>query len=134
MFPIKQKCDTMAAFLDNPNFSIWSSLGLFTNVQQAWCANGLSQKLSGLKHLIFKKAVVIFNFCLIGNIRHNFLVTRLIEDFHVYSDTRSTQSDMNEKKNSTSFCISNDCVEGKIGTYSENRQLCFFSRYTAAFS
>ena len=26
MFPIKQKFHTMAAFLDNPIFSIWSSL------------------------------------------------------------------------------------------------------------
>ena len=55
--------------------------------EQAWCANklhnGLSIKLSGFKHfysiLIMKKAAVIFNFCLIGNTCHNFLVPRMIE-------------------------------------------------------
>jgi hypothetical protein len=47
MFPIKQKLHTMAAFLDNQFFSIWSSLdGFFTVVQQAWCGNKLHNGLS----------------------------------------------------------------------------------------
>ena len=29
--------------------------------------------------MVWKKAAVIFNFCLIGNIHHNFLVPRMIE-------------------------------------------------------
>ena len=32
IFPIKQKFDTTAAFLDNPNFSIWSNLVMFLRV------------------------------------------------------------------------------------------------------
>ena len=84
MFPIKQKCHTTAAFLDNQKSSIWSSLEIFLPLcSRAWCANklhnGLSKKLSGFKHFYYKKAAVILNFCLIGNIRHNFLVPRIIE-------------------------------------------------------
>ena len=30
IFPIKQKFDTTAAFLDNPNFSIWSIFGMLS--------------------------------------------------------------------------------------------------------
>ena len=32
-----------------------------------------------ITRMVWKKAAVIFNFCLIGNIRHNFLVPRMIE-------------------------------------------------------
>ena len=39
----------------------------------------LSPKLSSFKHFYYKKAARIFNFCLIGNICHNFLVPRMIE-------------------------------------------------------
>ena len=42
-----------------------------------------AQNLSGFKHFYYvygmKKAAVVFNFCLIGNIHHNFLVPRMIE-------------------------------------------------------
>ena len=52
-------------------------------MQQAWFANkqhkGLSKKLTGFKYFYYKKAAVIFNFCLIGNISHNFLIPRMIE-------------------------------------------------------
>ena len=58
IFPIKQKFDTMAAFLDNPNFSIWSILGMFLTV-------------FSVKN--------IPNLCIIGKIHHNFMVPRMIE-------------------------------------------------------
>ena len=72
-------------------------------------------KLTKLKYLdyLFKRAAMVSNFCLmetgdrsrcdpetpslspasIGKIWHNFLVPRMIEGFHAYSDLRSTQSD-----------------------------------------
>ena len=37
------------------------------------------QKLTSLNVLTIKKVVVLLNFCLIGKIRHNFLVPRIIE-------------------------------------------------------
>ena len=60
MFPIKQKCHTTAAFLDNQKSSIWSSMEIFLPLcSRAWCANklhnGLSKKLSGFKHFYYKK-------------------------------------------------------------------------------
>ena len=48
----------MAAFLDNPNFSIWSILDMFLTV-------------FSVKN--------IPNFCIIGKIHHNFMVPRMIE-------------------------------------------------------
>ena len=84
LFPINQKCQMTAAFLDNQKSSIWSSLVIFLPLfSRAWCANklhnGLTKKLSGFKHFYYKKAAVILDFCLFGNIRHNFLVPRIIE-------------------------------------------------------
>ena len=52
MFPIKQKCHRTAAFLDNPNFSIWSSLEIFLPL---WNRPGVQISFK-------KKAAVIFYF------------------------------------------------------------------------
>ena len=70
MFPIKQKCHTTTAFLDNPKFSIWSSLVfVFTSVQQACRANKLhnelSNNLASFKHFCYKKSCRGINFLLI---------------------------------------------------------------------
>ena len=83
MFPIKQIFHRTAAFLDN--YWIYSSLDVFYHCvtglvwkNVAEC-NGLSKKLSGFKYFYYKKAAMILDFCLFGNIRHNFLVPRIIE-------------------------------------------------------
>ena len=54
----------MAAFLDNPNFSIWSIFGMFLT------AFLVCMKI-GTKHCQ--------NFCFIGKNHHNFLAPRMIE-------------------------------------------------------
>ena len=59
-----------------------------------------------------KKAAVVSNFCLIGKISHNFLVPRMIElhslqDFHVYSNLRSTQSERLARSYTHSVLIRN---------------------------
>ena len=90
----------MAAFLDNPNFSIWSSLEIFLLMcKQAWCENklhnGQSQKMSGFKHFYHKKkAAVIFNFCLIVKSHHNFLVPRVFESAPKTFMPIQTQNDL----------------------------------------
>ena len=43
-----------------------------------WSKN-YPQILSGFKHFYYKKAAVVSNFCLIGKIRHDFLVPTMIE-------------------------------------------------------
>ena len=51
----------------------------------------VSKKWTGFKHFYHRKTAVNFNFCLIGNICHNFLVTRMIESASLtfwYSETR----------------------------------------------
>ena len=84
IFPIKQKFDTRAAFLDNPKCSICTSLTIFLTVfsQASRLHNG--QKTtptfsSGFKHFTIKKAALVPNFCLIGKIHHTFLMSRMIE-------------------------------------------------------
>ena len=79
MFPIKQKCHTTAAFLYNPNFSIWSCLEIFLPIcnspgVQISCTTDYHKKCPVLSIFIIQKATVIFNFCLIWKIHHNFLV------------------------------------------------------------
>ena len=87
-FPIKQKCHMTAAFLDTPNFSIWSNLDIFLPLcifpgVQISCTMDYHKNCPVLNifitRMVWKKAAVIFNFCLIGNIHHNFLVPRMIE-------------------------------------------------------
>ena len=88
IFPIKQKCHTTAAFLENQNYPIYSSLDIFLPM----CSRPGLQGHSTMDYqknclvlnifimrMVWKKAAVIFNFCLIGNIHHNFLVPRMIE-------------------------------------------------------
>ena len=73
-----------------------------------------------------KKAAVVSNFCLIGKIHHNFLVPRMIrlQDFHAYSDLRSTQSEIEtdtEKKISTNLSrfiiLVKNLTVGKVQTF-----------------
>ena len=72
MFPIKKKYDTTAAFLDNPNFSIWTNLGYFLTVffkVLEWLHN-FSNYPQNLQNIFdIKKAVMVLNFCLIRDIR-----------------------------------------------------------------
>ena len=84
IFPIKQKFDTTAAFLDNPKCSIWSNLTIFWQCFQKLVGCTMIKQLSANFCLVFniftiKKAAVVSNFCLIGKIHHNFLVPRMIE-------------------------------------------------------
>ena len=81
IFPIKQKFDTTAAFLDNPKCSIWTNLTIFLTVfsEASRLHNGqktIPKFLSGFKHFYYKKAAVVLNFCLIRKIHHNFLVPK----------------------------------------------------------
>ena len=88
IFPIKQKCHTTAAFWDNQNYSIYSSLDIFLpmcsrpglqgNITMDYQKNCLVLNIF-IACMVWKKAAVIFNFCLIGNIHHSFLVPRMIE-------------------------------------------------------
>ena len=60
IFPIKQKFDTRAAFLDNPKCSIWSNLTIFLTVfsETSRLHNGqkpIPKFLSGFKHFYYKK-------------------------------------------------------------------------------
>ena len=80
-----------------------SNLGIFLTVFFDHCATYLHSentvrsitKLDQIEHFgLSKKAAMISNFYLIGKIHHNFLVPKMIEDFHAYSDLRSTQSDL----------------------------------------
>jgi hypothetical protein len=45
--------------------------------QLGWVHNG--QTIPKFLHFYYKKAAVVLNFCLIGKIRHIFLVPRMIE-------------------------------------------------------
>ena len=83
-FPIQQKFDTTAAFLDNSNLSIFVK---FSNGSDSVFSEKIGRK-HWQKHsqnrpvlIIFtiKKAAVVLNFCLIGNICRNFLEPRMIE-------------------------------------------------------
>ena len=91
-FPIKQKFDTTAAFWDKPKCSIFPNLDIFLPM----CSRRISRPggqgnctMDNQKNclvlnifitrMVWKKAAVIFNFCLIGNIHHNFLVPRMLE-------------------------------------------------------
>ena len=75
----------MAAFLDNLNFSIWSNLAMFHTMfsegkQVAQWSKKLFPKLYGFKQFCYKKkAAVVLNFCLFGEIQYTFLVPRMIE-------------------------------------------------------
>ena len=84
IFPIKQKFDTTAAFLDNPKCSILSNLTIFLTVFSETSRCTMVKKLSPnfclvLNIFTIKKAAVVSNFCLIGKIRHDFLVPTMIE-------------------------------------------------------
>ena len=81
IFPIKQKFHAIAAFLDIPNFWIWSSLDVFT----IHCATILVWAQWAIKKIlvfntihIMKQAAVIINFCRL-EIFVSFLVPRIIE-------------------------------------------------------
>ena len=96
MFPIKQKLNLMAAFFMIKMFKtgqFFDSPLCSLCTHQACCTT--IKKISKLDQIetfgLPKKAAVR----LIGIIYHNFLVPRMIElapqDFHDYSDPRSTQ-------------------------------------------
>ena len=84
IFRIKQKFDTMAAFLDNSNFSKLVKLGNVSNsvfsvkIGRKHCQKH-SQNWQALNIFTIKLAAVLLNFCLIGKIRHNFLVPTMTE-------------------------------------------------------
>ena len=75
MFLIKQKFDTTAAYLENQNnFNFVNFWELFRQVRCKLCPI-----LTKLKHFYYRKTAAVSNFCLIGNICHSFLGSRMIE-------------------------------------------------------
>ena len=95
MFPIKQKFHNTAAFLDNSNFWMFGcffyhcAAGLVWKKVTKWTVGTpiqsksviyIAVKASKLLCIIFFWFYTfLLNFCFIGNIRHNFLVPRIIE-------------------------------------------------------
>ena len=80
MFPIKQKCHMRATFsIIKICSSFWSSLKIFLPLcSRTWCANKLHNGLSK-KYLVLNIFIIMIDFCLFGNIPHDFLVPRIIE-------------------------------------------------------
>jgi hypothetical protein len=73
-----------------------SNFSFLTIVQPTWTVKALSEALPNLTYVIehfglSKKAAVISNFCLIGKIHHTSNDLIGLQDFHAYSDLRSTQ-------------------------------------------
>ena len=65
-------------FRESKNFN-WSSLEIFLPLcSRAWCANKLHNGLSK-KYLVLNIFIIMIDFCLFGNIPHDFLVPRIIE-------------------------------------------------------
>ena len=118
IFPIKQKFDTTAAFLDNPKCSILSNLTIFLTVFSETSRCTMVKKLSP-------------NFCLVLNI---FTIKKScrgikflfnwknspwfsgayndwigLQDFHALSDLRSTQSEQTSQnfKADVIYCLKN---------------------------
>ena len=86
IFLIKQKFNTMAAFVGSKNYQ--NQISLLKPKNEYHHAELLQQKLGSKfggrnilvsKILLNKKASIVLNFCLIGKILHNLLVLMSIE-------------------------------------------------------
>ena len=101
IFPIKQKFDTTAAFLDNPKCSIWSNLTIFLTVFSKTSRCTMVKKLSPnfclvLKIFTTKKSChgikFLFNWKNLPWFSGVYNDWIGLQDFHAFSNLRSRQS------------------------------------------